>query len=102
MLSGDEATACYENETDWYAQARELDVESGWRENALVDLKALLKSRYKAAESAKVGTTIHCPTCNKKHLKRTYQQKFCCIKHKDEYWNTVDDNRRARAVIYNG
>lgn len=38
-------------------------------------------------ENAKVGTECHCPMCGKKFIKKVYQQKFCCIKCKNNYHN---------------
>lgn len=38
-------------------------------------------------EKAKVGTECHCPMCGKKFAKKVYQQKFCCIKCKNNYHN---------------
>ena len=38
-------------------------------------------------EKAKVGTECHCPMCGKKFIKKVYQQKFCCIKCKNNYHN---------------
>ena len=72
--------------------------------NNLVDL---YKERYIVAQAAKVGTDIHCPVCNKLHIKTTYHKIFdkngkkqkggnC----KDKYWNTVDPKRRQRAIAH--
>lgn len=41
----------------------------------------------KRNEKAKVGTECHCPMCGKKFVKKVYQQKFCCIKCKNNYHN---------------
>ena len=38
-------------------------------------------------EKAKVGTECRCPMCGKKFVKKVYQQKFCCIKCKNNYHN---------------
>lgn len=54
--------------------------------------------RYVAAKAAKVGTQILCPCCGKRLTKRSYQHKFCNTRCKDQYWNTVDDTRRERAI----
>ena len=60
---------------------------------------SLLQMRYKADRSAKVGSTIYCPVCNKPHVKTTYHKVFCrnqktMKKHvsscKDRYWNMVN------------
>lgn len=36
---------------------------------------------------AKVHTKILCAWCQNKLTKKYSQQKFCCTKHKDHYWN---------------
>lgn len=36
---------------------------------------------------AKVGTECRCPMCHKKFIKKTYQQRFCCIKCKNNFHN---------------
>lgn len=65
------------------------------------------RTQYDINKNAKVGEKITCPVCKKKIIKSTYQQVFCIgtgkRKHKckDVYWNTVDDNRRMRASLYN-
>lgn len=69
----------------------------------------LFKRRYEEAKNAPIGSQIVCPTCGNKHKKTTYHKIFdsngktkkgkgnnC----KDEYWNTVDPKRRARAKEY--
>ena len=61
----------------------------------------LALERYSLASAAKVGDSIHCPTCNCKFIKKTYQQKFHKIKCKDRYWNSVDEERRERAKRFN-
>lgn len=38
-------------------------------------------------EKAKVGSECRCPMCGKKFVKKVYQQKFCCIKCKNNYHN---------------
>lgn len=38
-------------------------------------------------EKANVGAEIRCPMCHKKFVKKTYQQKFCCIRCKNNYHN---------------
>lgn len=44
---------------------------------------------YKLNKKAKVGTLIVCagPKCNKRFIKKSYQQCFCCTRHKDQFWN---------------
>lgn len=55
---------------------------------------------YSTNQKSRVGDAIHCPTCEKSFKKKSYNQKFCCSKCKDTYWNTVDDTRRERAKMY--
>lgn len=38
-------------------------------------------------EKVKVGSECRCPMCGKKFVKKVYQQKFCCIKCKNNYHN---------------
>lgn len=56
-----------------------------------------LLSQYDKAKDAKVGEIIACACCGSKMVKKSYQQKFCSLKCKDKYWNTVDEKRRVRA-----
>ena len=44
---------------------------------------------YKLNKKAKVGTKIVCagPKCNNRFIKKSYQQCFCCTRHKDQFWN---------------
>lgn len=46
-----------------------------------------IESPRKRNERAKIGDTCRCPICGKKFLKKTYQQKFCCIRCKNKYHN---------------
>lgn len=41
----------------------------------------------KRNESSNVGTECKCPICKRTFIKKTYQQKFCCIKCKNKYHN---------------
>jgi len=66
-----------------------------------------MKERYRAAEAAKVGSTIRCACCGRKIKKTTYHKRFCSNGKtkkggncKDRYWNTVDVSRRERAKLY--
>ncbi len=45
--------------------------------------------QYLKNRKAKVGEKIECagPLCKKKFIKKSYQQCFCCTKHKDQFWN---------------
>lgn len=56
-----------------------------------------MEDLYNAAVNAKVGDTIQCPCCGHKMKKKSYQHKFFNTRHKDKYWNSVDDTRRDRA-----
>ena len=38
-------------------------------------------------EKAKIGEECRCPMCGKKSIKKSYQQKFCKIKCKNNYHN---------------
>ena len=73
--------------------------------------KVEAKSRYEINKSAKVGETIECACCGKQIKKTNYQQAFCPpintrrgkrYKCKDQYWNSTDPERAARANIWGG
>ena len=51
------------------------------------------KSAYQHALSAKVGTKINCPGCNKEMVKKSYQHKFCGIK--------IPGNSNCKDFIHN-
>lgn len=57
-----------------------------------------LKALYQLAKSAKVGSTIKCPSCGTEFIKTNYQQAFCKSKSgsvcKDKFWNTVTPTKR--------
>lgn len=55
-----------------------------YREQSLGNSQEVPKKRN---EKAKVGTECRCPMCGKKFMKKVYQQKFCCIKCKNNYHN---------------
>lgn len=62
--------------------------------NSLLDIKfaqlqKTLTTRYNKVKDAKIGEEISCPVCGKVFTKKTYQQKFCCTKCKNKYWNTI-------------
>lgn len=104
---GDEAECLSEwiegfmDDPDVFCTCEDLDGQCPIHDNKSRDRINLFKSRYDSAKSAKVGTNIHCPTCNKSHIKTTYHKVFCGrVRCKDEYWNTVDDKRRERAKKY--
>ena len=50
----------------------------------------LMKVAYEDASNAKTGDKIICPFCGKDLVKKSYQHKFCCTKHKDKYWNIIN------------
>lgn len=56
---------------------------------------------YDAARKAKKGETCICPSCEKRFVKKSYQQAFCSNKGqgncKDYFWNRADEKRAARA-----
>lgn len=64
-----------------------------------------MRRLYEAAKASKVGMKVCCPTCSKMFTKKSYQQAFCSNKGaqncKDVYWNSVDENRRLRATVFN-
>lgn len=47
------------------------------------------RDHYDRNKKAKVGTLIECAEnrCHKQFVKKSYQQAFCCTKHKDQFWN---------------
>ena len=57
-----------------------------------------MRKLYREADAAKVGETIKCPCCGAELVKRSYQHKFVNRRHKDDYWNRADTNRRRKAV----
>ena len=83
-----------DNNTEWDALAdqyvdEEVDtegydfiseVESGVKRDEII---------YRKNKKAKVGTKIMCagPKCSNYFIKKSYQQCFCCNKHKNQFWN---------------
>lgn len=75
--------------------------------------KKTLIAKYDACKSAKIGSSIVCPSCNTTHIKTAYNTVFCKSKGgtkcKDNYWNNVDESKRdnrtrispANALYYN-
>lgn len=51
------------------------------------DLNNSQEAPKRRNEKAKVGTECRCPMCGKTFVKKVYQQKFCCIKCKNNYHN---------------
>ena len=50
---------------------------------------------YYCNKQAKTGEVIMCAEnrCKKRFIKKSYQQAFCCTKHKNKFWNRqrIDD-----------
>lgn len=46
-------------------------------------------AHYLKNKKAKVGELIVCAEnrCAKRFVKKSYQQAFCCTKHKNQFWN---------------
>lgn len=81
------------------------EFEEEYEEEERTNRKAeVLRERRQRAMDAKIGAEIACAYCNKKMIKKSYNQVFCSNGRtckgrsscKDKYWNTVDRNRRAR------
>ena len=53
------------------------------------------QQRYELATSASVKSEIDCPWCGGRFTKKTYNHRFCCPTHKDEYWNAVKPERQV-------
>ena len=79
---------------DCYLYIEEIEYDEKPTLKEIIDT---YKKLYKKAKNAKIKEMIWCPVCQKVMVKRTYQHTFCSTKHKDKYWNTVDDKRRMRA-----
>lgn len=60
--------------------------------------KKKLITLYEDCKSAKIGSTIICPSCNTQHTKNAYNTVFCKTKGKtkckDNYWNNVTPSKR--------
>lgn len=95
----------------------EVDRLADWMEDGDDDrvdvteeLVRKMRARFLLASTANVGDSIVCPTCGKTHIKTTYNKVFCSngrtnkgrANCKDRYHNTVSEERRDRAVYYNG
>lgn len=60
-------------------------------------MDSIIKDNYiKVNAQASVGSQCTCPECNKKFIKKYYQQKFCCTRCKDNYHNHTDPSRVNR------
>jgi len=84
-----------EDEGDEESRQYSLD-----RDEAFALTVAQYRKQYEANRKAKVGEMIACPICGKKMPKRTYHHSFCSTRHKDKYWNRVDEERRFRALLF--
>ena len=60
---------------------------------------------YQRAKIAPVGAVVACPVCAKDVHKVHKGQAFCSRRGrgncKDRFWNTVNDERRERAILMN-
>lgn len=58
-------------------------------------MKTMKKKRglYQTNKAAAVGTTIECPVCHTRFVKRQYSQAFCCTHCKDKFHNRHDGDR---------
>lgn len=52
------------------------------------------KQQYEANKKIPVGSIIKCPQCGTELTKKTWHQQFCCIAHKDDYWNAQPGRAR--------
>lgn len=62
-----------------------------------------LLERWGRVKRAMAGTVVHCPVCSRSFRKLRASHVFCRHKGrgncKDRFWNTVNDERRERAII---
>ncbi|MDD5065238.1 MAG: hypothetical protein PHQ35_10840, partial [Phycisphaerae bacterium] len=49
--------------------------------------------RYATVETVRVGESACCPWCGATFTKKTYNHRFCCPAHKDEFWNAIKPER---------
>lgn len=47
-----------------------------------------------------MGKKIKCKNCGKTFEKKTYQQKFCCPRCKQKYWDRVRPDRHKDPLYY--
>jgi hypothetical protein len=83
----------------WHTADMEDSREDYEDENGEFDKDIFVKARdrsvsrdydhYIKNKAAKTGTTITCAEnrCKKVFVKKSYQQAFCCTKHKNQFWN---------------
>ncbi|HII95303.1 MAG TPA: hypothetical protein HA367_06180 [Candidatus Methanofastidiosum sp.] len=81
---GDEAYALSMQYDDYFISSTEFvnDIKSEMRTSATV---------YAFNKKKKVGEQCQCagPMCNKRFIKKSYQQAFCRTKCKDQFWNRI-------------
>jgi len=82
-----EGEAISQNEEGLYDDYFEQDYE-----DFLQDRESSIKADYRhylKNKEAKVGKVIQCAEnrCKNKFIKKSYQQAFCCTKHKNQFWN---------------
>jgi hypothetical protein len=116
-MSDDHGTEA-ERMDEWLTDADIEEIETGMnaselRQTKLEDRVEHMVALYERARNAQVGTQIVCPTCGRTHVKTTYHKVFCSNQKrkrrnngrkrscKDVYWNSVNDERRERAVQFN-
>ena len=78
-----------EGAIDWYGSYRKfLEVRSDSIESDY--------EHYLCNKNAKVGVKITCAEnrCKNRFIKKSYQQAFCCTKHKNQFWNRQRINER--------
>lgn len=79
----DDARDDYDDKLYFRIESREL-VRDNIKKGVEQDERNYIRNK-----KAKVGTKIMCagPMCHKIFTKKSYQQAFCCTKHKDQFWN---------------
>lgn len=86
---------------------RSLCIRSEPTEKEKEDAREKARQIYAVNKAAKVGTELVCACCQKKFVKRSYQQAFCQRNKKkrgssckDVYHNVTNETRRQRAQPY--
>lgn len=64
-------------------------IEHTHEQQQQIHLKNMRPYYYNTNKAAKVGDVIFCPWCGKTFTKEHYQQIFCKIPCKDDYWNFI-------------
>ena len=71
--------------------AKEIDLRRNFQHFNEVREKSILSDydHYLFNKAEKVGSKITCAEnrCKKIFIKKSYQQAFCCDKHKNQFWN---------------